>query len=520
MQMCLKIFLFMVVVILPLSAKPKLPSPCYLLDLTAIGFPAVTKTPDAWPVHDLIFYNEKLFIGYGDAVVNTGPTDIIYYDTEKDTFITEFTVDEEAIYLYQVIDGQLMIPGIDATEDWTLGNFYVRGDSTWTKYRSIPHGIHVNSLASFQDRLFACTGAFSGVGSDTIAFGSIFSSADNGLTWSLSYTTPTDEQNTYRVNAIIPFQQVLYAFSFAYYALKKEAVPEKFHSGLSHRTVGEDYHLLLKPDIIGSCDAVVYDGSDWSCQDILPYENLSYIARPFVFNDQLMLPILCGEYIDYLNKNREKTLHAKALLIAYDGKKSREIKLQYDLLIDVLVKADTLFLLIERDSQHYITTTIDLKKWTYYLIPPSLTTPKSLEYSSGTFYIGAGDGIIFASRPNDKIKDIAMAQGVMPEYIIGALPSQEPATWYWLTLESRQTPEHLALAQAEIKHNNIIKVVTDNISAFSIELPWKHLNPKHEIMLIINNVLVFEGSLDGTSRLACTYDESRQEFGWTATPEP
>src|SRR5262249_23739132 len=53
------------------------------------------------------------------------------------------------------IDDKLYIPGIDARDDWSYGNFYVRSasDPTWVKYRTIPGGLHVFDLYAFSDPL-------------------------------------------------------------------------------------------------------------------------------------------------------------------------------------------------------------------------------------------------------------------------------------------------------------------------------------------------------------------------------
>ena len=89
-----------------------------------------------------------------DYGVNTGPTDVVYYDFDKNEFVKELTVQEEAIVDYRVLDGKLVIPGVDSTESWNKGNLYVRGDGGWIKYRTVPYGVHVFDAVSWRDRWY------------------------------------------------------------------------------------------------------------------------------------------------------------------------------------------------------------------------------------------------------------------------------------------------------------------------------------------------------------------------------
>ena len=69
-------------------------SPMYYLTLSSIGFPTAEKQKDARKINELKIFEGRLYLGHGDATVNTGPTDIIYYDLATDEFITEFTIDD------------------------------------------------------------------------------------------------------------------------------------------------------------------------------------------------------------------------------------------------------------------------------------------------------------------------------------------------------------------------------------------------------------------------------------------
>lgn len=512
-----KIGLILLIFVLPnfSNAKRKLPSPCYLLELSSIGFPVAEKEKDAWKINELMIFNEKLYLGHGCAVVNTGPTDVIYYDLKKKKFITEFTVDDEAIYYYQIIDNKLMIPGIDATEDWDFGNFYILTDTGWIKHRTIPNGIHVNYLASFNEKLFVSTGTYSSIGEDIeFAVGGIFCSIDAGKTWTLSYATPSDDQSVYRVNALLVYKEKLYAFPFAYSSLKKVEIPEKYHAGLSEKPYYEDYYLIFNEDIFGQSDVLVYDGKRWRCEDIIPKDELCYISKPFVFNDKLVMPVLSGKYIDYLSLKDKLPDQAKKILCSFDGKHTQEIQFKYDKIIDVLVKEDFLYLLIEQDNIHYIVKTQDLKKWEYFLIPQAIENPKSIEFNASTFYIGTKNGNIFESIGSKPIKTLEESKDIVPKKIFGAAELPGDSKWYWVAINEWQHSGTLAKISAEVKFGNVIKITTDNIAKISVFLPSYYLNLDRNIILIIDNTIVYKGKLDNTNELICTRTEENGEIVW------
>jgi hypothetical protein len=387
------------------TSGPKFPSPCYLLDIETVGIAVPDKDPAGRRINDLCFHHGKLFIGTGDAVVNTGPTPIVYYNQEHDTFITEFTIDDEAIYRYQTIEDQLVIPGVDATEEWTFGNFYIQSDTGWTKHRTIPHALHVNCLASFQDELYASTGAFGSIG-DSIEhyFGAVFVSSDRGMTWRVSYATPSDEESVYRINALIVFNDHLYAFPYAYAAVQKHTIPIRFHEGLSDQPYADDHYLIFREAVFGNSDVFVHDGSLWRYADIIPEDKLCFAGQPVIFKDKLLIPTVSGEYIDYLILTKRKPAQATMRLYAYDGKTSTRLNLAYDRLIDMLAQNDTLSVLIQHDGSYYIAQTDDMKHWQYHILPQRIDDPRALAIEEEYFYIGTQDGTLHRGITGQRVK--------------------------------------------------------------------------------------------------------------------
>jgi len=135
-------------------------------------------------IHELMPFNDKLWIGYGDADYNMGtytPIELRSFASHEDPTAKASIVDgsgqgevqtiatqtgEEQIDRYRICDGNLWQPGIDSTdadELWTqkttappaiAGNVYRLDGEVWKKFRSIPGGEHVHDLACFKGAVY------------------------------------------------------------------------------------------------------------------------------------------------------------------------------------------------------------------------------------------------------------------------------------------------------------------------------------------------------------------------------
>ena len=105
----------------------------------------------AW---DIKVWNGKVYRGGGDYDKNTGNTSIWAYDIAASQWTATGTLSEEQVSRFAVIDGALMAPGIDPTDSWDYGNYYRLDGTEWTKFRTIPGGIHAFDMAKFDGKLF------------------------------------------------------------------------------------------------------------------------------------------------------------------------------------------------------------------------------------------------------------------------------------------------------------------------------------------------------------------------------
>ena len=169
--------------------------------LESLGNPFLEKPVFARNVWDMQVFNGQLYFGHGDAVENSGPIKVFVYDPGSSQFTSDFTVDDEAINSFNIIDNQLLIPGYDPRESWDLGNFYRLENKVWHKYRTIPWGVHAYQLLEFAGKLFIT------IGTDDVHPG-LLSSSDQGLTW---VDMSGNQFNDRRFNKLIVLNSQLYA---------------------------------------------------------------------------------------------------------------------------------------------------------------------------------------------------------------------------------------------------------------------------------------------------------------------
>ena len=126
-------------------------------------------------IWDLQELDGLLYLGYGDAIVNTGPTQVIAYNPRSKNFVTETVINEEAITTLRVSDDRLFVPGVDAV-DSPDGALYVRDSVGW-KTLPLDQVVHDNDVIELDDRLCVAV-------QDRTTGGAVRCSYDDGRTWS------------------------------------------------------------------------------------------------------------------------------------------------------------------------------------------------------------------------------------------------------------------------------------------------------------------------------------------------
>lgn len=141
-------------------------------------------------VWDIQSYNGRLYYGHGDWAYNAGPIPVVSMDLSNDSFVqNEYSVDDESIWRYKVLNGELYIPGSDArTGNWNWGQYYKLDANGWRMSRSIPYALHVLDMEYFDGKLWAGVGA-EGSDSTKLRKYELQSSSDGGATWDVEMPT-------------------------------------------------------------------------------------------------------------------------------------------------------------------------------------------------------------------------------------------------------------------------------------------------------------------------------------------
>jgi hypothetical protein len=172
-----------------------------------ITYPEADKT-FARNVWHLKAFAGRLYIGIGNRdnvgpAPNAGPVDIWYFDPATSRLVRDWTAPDEQVEVFRVIDEQLVVPGNDPMESWELGNFYRLEKDGWTKYRTLPNGIHNFDMIKFDGVLYAALGTESGA--------VVVASDDNGVTWRAHQLLPVIRGFHARAHSLFVLSGRLYA---------------------------------------------------------------------------------------------------------------------------------------------------------------------------------------------------------------------------------------------------------------------------------------------------------------------
>lgn len=158
-------------------------------------------------IQDLVAFDGALYFGYGDGSKNAGgvvPIELRAFSSPDDaTPVTQLVTIEEVMSDFRVINGQLYVPGPDATDEEEkksepvkLGNIYrLLDDGNWATYRTVPGGEHVHDIRGFDGRMWA-VGSGADDRTDWDTFGTsryLWESSDDGANWQVKEKILHDE---------------------------------------------------------------------------------------------------------------------------------------------------------------------------------------------------------------------------------------------------------------------------------------------------------------------------------------
>ena len=328
-----------------------------------------------WDMHT---YDGKIFLGAGNSAnhgpsPNAGRVPIISYDTKKGLFKKEGIVAEEQINIYRTINNELFIPGHDATQNWSFGNFYKRlRNGTWKKYRTIPKALHLYDIAYFNKRLF--------VGLGLNRQGAVGVSSDMGRTWNIIKIGNSPS----RVYSFLELENTLFAIkSFSAVSKRKKwsKVQRKNYFSVAEYQSGTNFSARfdLTPQVMFPNTKLNLKKSKKIIRTKKITTSAIYIGA-YTANDHHSLPF--GAYI-------ASSLHVKHTNIF-------KIPLPKNYVPwDTLLKGENIYLLCY-DRKNIVvmhTTTANLSQWNPLFSFASPTFARSFEMVDGNFYFGLGSDI-------------------------------------------------------------------------------------------------------------------------------
>jgi hypothetical protein len=204
-------------------------------DYIAAGEAALPDDPFLRGVHDLIVFDDQLWIGYGDATYNLGRVQLIqlraFTDPSDPTaVVAELDTRDEHLDGFRRFGDELLLPGIDAIDDAWLGNIYLRGlGGQWRMARTVDRGVHVHDVVRWGASLYAVgSGATPDAWNSGNVYGYLWVSRDDAETWDLVHQEHNQRAGDSRLTSLLPLDDALYAFG---YRSNAEGNIAHFHGG-------------------------------------------------------------------------------------------------------------------------------------------------------------------------------------------------------------------------------------------------------------------------------------------------
>jgi len=359
-------------------------SPDLSAKIEVLGNPYASRYKDGTPavyarnIWDLQVYNGKIYIGGGNSsnegpAQNAGPVPIYTYLPETGKFETNFTVNDEQIDVFYVFSDGLYTPGHDPKESWELGNFYrMDKEGKWTKYRTIPQGIHTYAMAEFNKLLFAGLGA---KGPNSVCI-----SKDAGATWK-GAKAPGG-----RIHSFLTFQDQLYAVGM---------LSPKWGSISQYDPKNDEFRVR----------------KDIAVNELFPKTKFQE-QKPL----KIIRPIQMGNKVLYIGAychNDHQSIPFGAY-VATGGSKSfrvQEIKIPDSACPwDIIVQDGSAYLLLQDESKDKdciirVWTSKNLQNWSELFHFKYNTFARSFELLDGDFYFGMGCEVKDAAKwSQDELK--------------------------------------------------------------------------------------------------------------------
>lgn len=166
-----------------------------------------TSNRELWCIY-VIEIDSDLYFGVGNEPAASDGA-VIARVSPAGVIVQEHSLDEQGCHDIHLHAGKIYVAGTDPTDDWALGNIYIRDtDGNWVKRRTLPLTLHCWGLChDGNGNLWAGVGAHTG---DNATWeGRVMMSDDDGLTW-----THNIKLNDYRIYDILWSNGYYYAVGY------------------------------------------------------------------------------------------------------------------------------------------------------------------------------------------------------------------------------------------------------------------------------------------------------------------
>lgn len=318
-------------------------------------------------VWDMQVYNGCIYLGSGNSSnvapdANAGPIPIIRYNPASNIFEQEYTVNEEQIDIYKILNGRLYVPGHDPKDDQTYGNFYYFNGTNWVKNRTIPNGIHMFDMAYYNSRVYCAMAATSGPFT-------VSSLESNLNTWTV-HDGGADTWALYRPRCyhIVELNNKLYTGSSFSTTDATSLDFQAIEAGQADSVVTFTFANMF-PGVAAGTEVKIV-------RDILANNTSLYICGQ-VYNDQQFVPLGLYKCTTIGTSTKITLPNASALPV------------------DILVRGNMIYVLSYVKNGDYDYTVIvyrssDIDTWTEVLRFGYETFMRSFEEIDGDFYFGTG----------------------------------------------------------------------------------------------------------------------------------
>lgn len=330
-------------------------------------------------VWDMQLFDNKIYLGHGNSsnsgpTPNAGPIPVIYYDIANSNFVTQYTVDEEQINIYKVINGLLTIPGHDSRGQWNYGNYYFLENNTWRKISTLPKAVHVYDMINYNSKLYAAVG--------TDGFSEVLVSIDNGTTWNSAIPSSGPKFVTCAGRAYCLFQQNGLLFA----------------SSCLSGNASSSLNNLLK--------------IDQSTSNVIKFSSSKFIPEAYNTTYKMIRTQNVNGKLLFINAfiNNDHQYIPDLMYCSSEIGISKEITLPdpYSVPIDILIRDTISYVLAYKKISsnnyiNYVFSSNDQIKWTEVLRFTQPTFSRSFEEVNGDFYFGLGCDYMSVSDSTGKI---------------------------------------------------------------------------------------------------------------------